>query len=293
MRIKEVTNFFVFDFGQNKCATIGFFDGMHTGHQQLITRMVEFAKKNNLTSTVITFDSKPKVNACAQLIPLDEKLKLIENMGVDLTLVLKTEKIKVHTAQQFIAYMQALKIKHLFVGSDIRFGYGGVGDIDMLKEKFVIMEEDFIMDLEEKVSSSTIRRLLLLGSLNRANELLGYNYYIKGVVIDGKKNGREIGFPTANIRTSFLVIARGTYLTKTTIGRKKYYSLTNVGLNPTFGVNELSVETYIDSYSGNIYGEEICVEFVERIRDEQKFDSVDKLIEQINKDLMYLKSKEY
>lgn len=257
-------------------ATIGNFDSVHLGHKLLINK----TKDSGFKSLVITFDDLGK----DMIFPLEEKIKLIEKLEVDYLVILKYEDFKDMFYYEFNKLLKKMKVKQVIIGKDFRYGFKGEGDYIDLENKFEVSIVDYYLLNEEKVSSNKIRHYLKEGNVLKVNELLGYNYYIKSIVVSGNELGRTIGFPTANLDVNTL-LSGGVYKTITTINDIEYKSITNIGYNPTFNNQEqLKIETNILEFNEDIYNQEIKVEFIDKIRDEVKFNSKEELIVQLNKD---------
>ncbi|MBK7980238.1 MAG: bifunctional riboflavin kinase/FAD synthetase [Ignavibacteriae bacterium] len=288
-------------------ATIGTFDGLHIGHQKIIKLLMEKSKQLNLKSVVITFYPHPRVvlgdrNDIKLLTPIEEKVKLFENFGIDFLLVVPFSKeFAKKTYQEFLneIVIDKVKAKFLIIGYDHKFGKNREGDITKLKE--YLKEKDLDMMIvgpeksEENAASSTkIREALKSNNLDFANKMLGHYYFIEGVVVEGAKRGRTIGYPTANLKPSEnnkLVPPNGVYFVRIKYDQKQYFGVANIGLRPTFNnVKEPITEVYIFDFNKDIYGENICIEFIKKIRDEVKFNSIEELEIQIKKDVEYSKS---
>lgn len=285
---------------EDTAITLGTFDGLHIGHIKIIKQLVQDAKERSLKSLVYTFKNHPlslndTIETPSTIFELDYKKKLIESLGVDILVLLPfDEKQKNIQPEAFIhdVLVDQLKMKHLVVGYDYQFGKKAKGNTDLLikfskKYNYTYDIVDPIKKDMVRVSSTLIRTLLKNGKIEDANFYLGRNYSLEGKVIDGKKIGRSIGYPTANLDldTNFAILKPGVYITKTIVDNKSYYSVTNVGFNPTLKQSEFSVETYILDFNQNIYGKTIRVNFYKKIRDELKFKDVDELIEYIQWDV--------
>jgi len=279
-------------------ATIGNFDGVHVGHKKIISAVKEEAQQLGISSCVITFHPHPQKILqnidIPLLVPIRERLKLLEKEGVDVVACYTfTKDIAKIPAKDFITdiLIGKLNLKHLIVGPDFSFGRKREGNLDLLNE----MGKEYGFDTKvvetaliegEIVSSTSIRNLLREGNVVKAGKFLGYNFYIEGQVKEGEKRGRQIGFPTANLDTDWDILPKvGVYATLAHVGDRKLHSITNVGYQPTFGDNELLIETHIFNFNEDIYKKRIKIEFVDRVRDEQKFDGPEALVEQIKKDV--------
>lgn len=281
------------------CLTIGNFDGVHVGHQQLITKVQRRAKLLNLSSTVITFDPHPqRVLSDKKGPPLitmtGHKLELIDSLGVDFTLCLPfTRQLAALEPEEFVNeyLVKLLKVKELIIGYDYAFGKGRKGNFLLLKklgEKYGFLVEQFspVMVDGAIVSSTRIRDLVEGGRVWDVRPLLGRFYGIEGNVISGKKRGGALlGFPTANITLKDELFPRtGVYAVWTEVEEEVRPAVANIGYNPTFGNECLSVEVHIFDFSRDIYDRSIKVHFVQRLRSEIKFSGVDELVRQIEKD---------
>lgn len=281
--------------------TVGTFDGLHLGHQKIIRRMTELAKENNGETILVTFDPHPRlvVNSNSHEIKfintLKRKFDLLSKLGIDhLIIVPFTKKFAQTTSEDFIInyLVKNIGTKKLIVGYDHHFGRNREGNYQKLhqlgkKYRFDV-EEITAQYIDDKaVSSTKIRKALMDGNVKLANKMLGYEYSITGVVVEGNKIGRSIGFPTANIEIEDkykLIAARGVYACKVDVNGKIYHGMGNIGTRPTVGINGLVTEVHIFDFDKDIYGEEITIFFIDRIRDEKKFENLGELKKQLNKD---------
>lgn len=283
--------------------TLGIFDGVHRGHRFLLDRLVSLAGETHGESVVITFHPHPRLilekdsSGLFFLSTFDEKILLLDKTGIGHLIIIEfNREFSMMRACDFVSKVLVAKIgtRHLIVGHDHHFGYRGEGNFDTIKgcaESSGIMVEQvggFKYD-GGTVSSSIIREELLKGNPVKANELLGYCYSVKGIVIEGKKLGRKLGFPTANIRPvdeHKLVPADGVYAVEVTADKHKYKGMLSIGRNPTVnkGSAGRSVEVNIFDFDKDIYGEEIEIIFRFRLRDEQKFSNVSQLSKQLELD---------
>ncbi len=283
----------------NPVLTIGNFDGVHKGHLALFNKVKQRAGLLGGQSVVMTFEPHPiKVmmsgNGPPLITPTQQKLKLIEATGIDVILCIPfTKEFATISPQGFVKdlLVDTIGIKEIVVGYDYCFGYKRSGDIELLRTMgkdhgFVVHVVEQIMLDDILVSSTTVRNLVQEGNLPGAKKLLGRDYQVCGTVVKGKnRGGRLLGFPTANLELiDELTPKLGVYAVKVLIADKIYNGLTNIGFNPTFGNNVFSVETHILDFSGDLVGETIRVNFIERLRDEKTFKSIDDLAEQIQKD---------
>lgn len=283
-------------------ATIGFFDGVHRGHRFLIDRVIEEAQRWGMSSAVITFDRHPREVLQTDYQPdllstLDEKLLLLSKTHVDNTVVLHFDaSLAALTAHDFMrdVLQGELKVRKLIIGYDNRFGHNrseGFDDYVRYGKELgieVIRADAFLPD-DVRVSSSVIRTCLREGRVEDANRLLGYDYTIESRIVSGYQNGRKMGFPTANLdvtRCQQLLPASGVYAVlvrlKDSVGWKR--GMMNIGHRPTFNGTTTSMEVNLFNFSGDLYGQELLVSFISKIRDERKFDSIDALAEQLQHD---------
>jgi riboflavin kinase/FMN adenylyltransferase len=278
--------------------TIGNFDGVHLGHQALLAELIRLAKQDNTRSVLLSFSPNPKVFFSGEkgfyLSTPGEKTALLSRLGIDDVLIIAFErKLANMTATDFMAELtRRINLKGLVVGEDFVFGHNRQGTTEILAEfcekqgiPFVVFPE-LMMD-GEPVSSTRIRRALNDGKVDEAKRLLGRPYAMCAKVISGEQIGKSIGVPTANLELDpdkFLPKS-GVYATIAHLREKDYPAVTNVGVRPTFSEQEIiSVETLILDFNDDIYGEELRVEFIQCLRPEQKFDSVQALTQQIEKD---------
>jgi riboflavin kinase/FMN adenylyltransferase len=286
------------------CVTIGNFDGVHFGHQQLFATVIEKAKENNGTSVAITFNPHPLQVLLPDGIKLisncEQKAELIEAAGIDVLIVIPfTMEFAKTTADTFVQdfLIKTLHIEELVVGYDYAFGKGRGGNIDFLKDKgeqfgFPVTVVDAFYIEDQLVSSTRIRQLVKNGEMAKARGLLGRNYQIRGTVQVGKqRGGKLIGFPTANLKFNEedLVPLHGVYVAQVVYGGRCYGGILNIGYNPTFGEEKLVAETHIFDFNEDIYGKPIRVNLLQFLRGEVKFDGVTELAEQIARDVTVAK----
>lgn len=283
-------------------ATIGFFDGVHLGHQYLISHVRQEAARSGLRSLVITFDRHPRQVLRQDYQPemlstLHTKLLLLSKTGIDTTALLHFDKdLASLSAYNFMAEVlrDRLNVRKLVIGYDNRFGHNrteGFDDYVRYGSELgieVIHNPAFILN-DVNISSSVVRAFVKEGEIEHANRCLGYPYTIAGKVIDGYKEGRRIGFPTANLDPATigqLIPAGGVYAVKVRLEHSMAFkpAMMNIGRRPTFGGHRLSLETYIFNFDENIYGRTLLVSFMHRIREERKFNNVTQLIEQLKED---------
>ncbi|MBR5535316.1 MAG: bifunctional riboflavin kinase/FAD synthetase [Clostridia bacterium] len=277
------------------CA-LGFFDGVHKAHTELLSECVAYAKEHNLKSVALTFEKSPLEyfgKKIKYLTTLGQKKELMHNLGIDDVHVLNCDGETLSlSCEEFIDSILVDKLNAcaVFCGFNYTFGKNAQGDSNVLKklckerniEVFVI---PCMNDGNITVSSSEIRNALSKGDVEAANKLLNRPFEVKGVVQEGKKLGRLLNFPTANIYPDNLPdLPYGVYATKTTIDNMEYISVTNIGVNPTVNDNNLRIETFIKGFSGDIYQKEIKITFYKFLRAETKFSSVEELKNQIASD---------
>ncbi|MEG0238405.1 MAG: bifunctional riboflavin kinase/FAD synthetase [Clostridium sp.] len=290
---------------QNSVITIGNFDGLHNGHQVLVKKAVEYAKLNNMKSVVFTFENHPanyfKRSSVKKIISNKEKTKRINNLDVDIMISIPFDEYMTKiSAEDFVRdiLVDRLGAKRIIVGYDFTFARNKEGNskiLESLSEKYGF-EVEVVKPVKIsniRVSSTYIRSLVEGGFVSKVKKYLGYNYQVEGKVIYSKQLGRTIGFPTANIEIKEYVLTprRGIYATKVYIGKEIYFGATNVGYNPTVNGDKLSIETYILEFNQDIYGKIIKLEFLERIRDEKKFNSLEELKQQLKKDTKFVYEK--
>ncbi|HSQ87908.1 bifunctional riboflavin kinase/FAD synthetase [Romboutsia sp.] len=285
--------------------TIGNFDGLHKGHQVLIKKAVEYGMKNNIKSVAFTFENHPGnyfvPNSIKNIISNEEKINRLKNLGIDLIVSIPFDEYMTKISpQEFVEdiLVNKLGVEKIIVGYDFTFARNKEGNTDLLK--ILSHKYKYKLDVVKpikingmRVSSTYIRSLVTQGSVCDVKNYLGYNYEIEGIVIHSKKLGRTIGFPTANIEVDkdMIIPKNGIYATKVHIEDKMYYGATNIGYNPTVNGEKLSIETNILEFNEDIYGKVIKVEFLERIRDEKKFSSLDELKSQLEKDTNHVFKK--
>ena len=284
-------------------ATIGFFDGVHLGHRYIIGKVVEMARRKGLASTVVTFERHPREvlhsDWCPQLLTtIDEKAELLSQTDIDYLVVLQFDEAMASlSAQDFMhdILQQRLGVKVLVTGYDNRFGHNRTEGFDEYVKYgremgMTVVQGDPVEVSSIRVSSSKVRRLLAEGQVELAAECLGRPYILSGRVVSGEHIGTEIGFPTANLQladSGKLIPASGVYAVKVKLegSTELYHGMMNIGSRPTFGGQHQTLETHIFHFDGNIYGQQMTVLFVSRLRSEQRFDSREALMSQLESDL--------
>lgn len=279
--------------------TLGVFDGLHLGHQAIMKKVVERAIATNAVATAITFDPHPRSvlhpeSAPPLLQTLDQRLANFEVLGIEQAIVVPFSlEFASQPAEDFLTDIirDRLHAKEVYLGKGFAFGKDRGGNITLLREMsgklgFVADEVDEVQLRGQRVSSSKIRELLAAGQVNIARRMLDRPYGVEGVIIRGNRRGHTIGFPTANLKPHNRVIPRyGVYATATLINGNWRKSITNIGVRPTFENDaEPSIESFIFDFAGDLYGDVLRVRFLHRIRDERKFNGIDELKAQIEKD---------
>ncbi len=283
--------------------TLGIFDGVHRGHRTLLDYLITRAKEAGSESAVITFSPHPRLvldqntSGLFFLTTIEEKIALLDRAGIDhLVLIEFTRAFSNIPACNFINDILVGKIntRHLIIGYDHHFGRKGEGDFNTIREctkdlDFDVEQVQGFQTEEGVISSSAIREALLTCRLDDANNWLGYPYELSGTVIEGRRIGRDIGYPTANIKPLSdhkLIPCNGVYAVEVGLAGKKYPGMLSIGTNPTVNadINIRSIEVHILNFEGDIYGKEITVVFRKRLRDEKKFDNLKQLVEQMSND---------
>ncbi len=280
--------------------TIGTFDGVHIGHKKILERIIHSAQELDCESTVLTFFPHPRMvlqdhSSVKLLNTIDEKTVLLEKTGIDNLIIHSFDKeFSRLTAEDFVTtvLVNQLNIQKIIIGHDHRFGRNRTADINDLieygKEYGFEVEQISVQEINEiAVSSTKIRNAILEGNIALANKYLGYNYFFSGEVVKGKQLGRTIGFPTANIQIKEdykLIPKNGVYIVKSTFEKEIIYGMMNIGNRPTVGGENQTIEVNFFNFDRDIYAKLITVEILECIREEHKFESVEALKTQIQKD---------
>lgn len=275
---------------------LGFFDGLHRGHQSLILNARANAKYK---VAVISFDFNSESigfpnKSMRVLSTIEDREIILRKLGIDRFIILtNSDGLFTYSAEDFInKILKKLDVKEVFAGTDYHFGHHASGSIEDLKKYFDVHAVKLLDTSEGKISTSVIMKLLDDGNIEKANELLGYDYQIRGVVGYGRQVGNKIGFPTANLNVTanYVLPKNGVYKTICYVDGKPFFAVTNIGVHPTVGASSrVLVESYLLHYDENAYGKTMYVAFLSRLRDEQKFDSVDALKKQISIDLNSIK----
>lgn len=279
--------------------TVGVFDGVHLGHKHLIVELLKQAQELGLLSGVVTFRQHPEdLLSAAKKLPfltdIKTRIRLLQNEGIDVIVPLSfTKDLASLDARRFVALLQKhLRMHGMVIGSDFALGKSREGDTGTLRR--LGREMDFNVTVVpplkingEVVSSTTIRKAMAAGDMKRVRELTGRYFSLHGKVVAGAGRGEGLGFPTANldVNSGQALPPDGVYAGLAHIDGKVYQSMTNIGKDPTFGGTERTVEAYLIDYSGDLYGHELTVDFVARLRDEIKFSSADELKKQLAEDV--------
>lgn len=295
--MKILRDFFLDEINEDVAVTIGKFDGFHIGHEELLSLIKE---KANLKRMVVTFDVSPRIRLkqnedLKNLLSFDERLDYLRSEGIDYVLVCTFDDRFMETsAEDFLRILtDRYHMKYLAVGDDFTFGYKGQGNADFLRSVhdrlgFSLTVIDKLKDEGEDISSSRVRTEISLGNIEAATKHLGYPYFVSGVIKHGKKLGRQFGVPTINLIPSVdkLLPRNGVYLTKVYIEGREYCGITNVGMRPSVDDgDEITVETNILGFDGEIYGLHARLEFLKFLRPEIKFENLSDLKKQIQADV--------
>jgi riboflavin kinase/FMN adenylyltransferase len=301
--LKVFTSISEFNSTQKTIVTIGTFDGVHIGHQKIIEKLIQGTENSDYESLILTFFPHPRMvlheaSSIKLLNTINEKSGFLKKMGLDNLVIHPFDKeFSNLSAEEFVKtiLVDSFNIQKIIIGYDHRFGKNRAANIDDL----IAFGDKYGFEVEQisaqevdsvSVSSTKIRDAIANGTMAVANEFLGYNYLLSGKIIKGKQLGRTIGFPTANIKIEEnykLIPKNGVYIVKSIIQEKTVFGIMNIGLNPTVNGEDLSIEVHFLDFDIAIYNTEITVLVINRIRDEQKFSSIDLLKAQIQKDKNY------
>lgn len=287
--------------GGASVVAIGNFDGFHIGHNKIVETLLKTSRQEGLLSVVLTFHPHPRLffNQPIHLISSDsQRLEILRRQNLDYLFFIDFAEMVECPAAVFIhdILLTTLQMKVLIVGQDFRFGRNREGNLAFLRkqtatESFKIIQARTVRRGGCRVASSLIRKKLAAGAIAEANRMLGHPYAIDGIVEKGAGRGTKLGFPTINISTANQILPLGVFHTQTAIGPDIYESLTNIGSAPTFAGNmaaPVKIETHIPGFQGMIYGKEVTVFFLNKIREEVKFTSSQALIDQIRRDIANL-----
>ena len=282
-----------------KVLSLGMFDGVHLGHISIINLLKSAANEKNLETALLSFWPHPRKvfnpNDDLKLLnTLDEKLYLLEKANLDVVFLKSfDENFRNLTGEEFVKQIlvERLNVKHIIIGHDHVFGKNKSGNFELLQKlsqelDFEVQQLDAVKEGDFNISSTKIRNCLTNGNISGANKMLGYHYSVSGKVIDGKKLGRTIGYPTANIEVDELKLLpkKGAYIVEVEVKNNFYKGMLSIGTNPTVNGDKLTVEVYILDFNQDIYGEEITVKFRDFLHEEIKFESLEKLIERLDED---------
>ncbi len=287
--------------------TVGTFDGVHLGHQKIITHLVKKAKQKNCGTLLLTFDPHPRKvvqpsNAPMLLQTIEERSEILSKLGLEIIFVQPfTKAFSKLNAEEYVKdiLVNQLNVEHLLVGYNHRFGKNRTANIFDLKKlgkkyKFSVSEIQAHIVNKITVSSTKIRHAINNGNIKYANSLLGHTYKLKGIVMEGRQNGKKIGFPTANVKINErekILPKNGVYAVKVNYNEMTNLAMMNIGTNPTFSGNYISNEVHLIDWDGNLYKKEIEIFFIERIRDEKKFNSIQDLSIQLQNDKNFVLKK--
>lgn len=281
---------------------LGFFDGIHLGHRVVLKNAINVAKKNNTESTVITFKSHPlnilTNEKVEQILSLEDKLNIMEKIGIDNIVLLDFSEIASMKAND---YLEKILINYfspvaITTGFNHHFGFNKEGDSDFLRKNeekydYMYFEVPPFVVKDKIVSCSVIRNLLHLGDFYNANKLLGYKFFIEGRVIKGEQLARKLGYPSANIiyPEEKIKVPHGVYFVEVTVDNNRYNGILNYGFAPTVNNStNQKTEVHILNFDKNIYGEKIKIEFIAKIRNQMRFDNIEKLKAQIYRDIAFV-----
>ena len=298
MQVSQSIN--AFSSSKKTIVTLGTFDGVHLGHKSILNKLIEATENGLYESVVLTFYPHPRLilqqeHSLQLLNSMDEKIMLLEKSGIDHLIIHPFDtafsKLSAEAFVQEILVTQ-LQIHKIIIGYDHRFGENRTANITDLiefgkKYNFEVVQVNAQEINEIAVSSTKIRKALLNGDIKTANNYLGYKYSFNGKVIEGMKNGRTIGYPTANIQIEEnykLIPKNSVYIVSSEINKTLYYGMMNIGTNPTLGENEQTIEIHFFKFNSDIYSQKIKISVVDYIREEQKFESLEALKEQLDKD---------
>ena len=289
---------------QGTAIALGNFDGLHLGHQCLIKKMISESRKKGLKSSVLLFNNHTRSIITEGIEPgiitsNDQKIRILDSLGVELIYSMNFDKeVMKLTPEEFVVkiLIDKMKANLVVVGFNYRFGHKAKGDVEYLRKLgvkfgFEVIVLDPVYNNDYIISSTLIRKLIKSGAIEEANKLLDRPYTIEGKVISGKKRGKEMGFPTANLEpyTNYLVPKFGVYKTKTIVDNIEYISLTNVGINPTFDNNIWSIESHILGFNKDIYDNKISLKFLKYLREDIKFNTKEELVNQMKEDIKSIK----
>lgn len=285
--------------GRETVLTIGAFDGLHVGHQELLRRLMRRARQTERLSAVLTFDPLPRTvlgpaNNTICLTTVEDKIRLLQQWGLDLLIILPfTRELANTSSRDFVQMLcEHLRMSELWVGWDFALGRGRSGNVSTLRNLgramgFQLHVIEPVNDGEVVISSTEIRNLITNGRVREAAEMLGRYHQLTGVVVAGEGRGKDLGFPTANLRVPdhCALPGMGTYAVYASFRGERHPAVVNIGCRPTFGAGECTVEVHLLDFDADLYGQQIHIQFVERLRAERRFPSPDALRAQIERDV--------
>lgn len=295
------------DIYRQTAVALGTFDGLHLGHQKIITQALKLAEHRGCTSAVFTFSNHPREiirpgYGPKQLMSQEQKIETLDKMGLDVLVTVPfTENFLHITPHDFLNNLtKVLRPAYLVVGPNYTYGYKGLGTADSLKQaekdyNFEVEIVDAVMVNDQIVSSTRIRNLLQNGHVAEAASLLGNPFSLQGKVVPGDQRGRTLGFPTANLAIPHdrMMPLDGVYAVRVDYGSEYYSGVANIGTNPTFQGNERRLEVFLLDFTGNLYEQNLTIHFHSRIRGEKKFHNAQELISQIKADIAFAKQEAF
>jgi len=286
----------------NTCLAIGAFDGLHKGHQLIINQAIKEARKINYPAAVLSFyphplEIIPGKTPPPSIVSRRQKISILDEMGVDYYFEQEfNHDFAQLKAEEFIKniLLDKIKVNTIVVGDDFRFAYQNEGNVEILKKMGELhgYQAEIISQLhasDARISSTRIRNLLKKGRIKKVENLLGRPYQICGEVVHGKKRGRKLGYPTANLKleTNYALPPEGVYAVRVQYNGEEYVGAANLGYNPTFNNQDISFEVFILDFEEDLYGERLCVDMIDFIRREKDFADKEDLIKQMEQDILY------
>lgn len=285
-------------------ASLGNFDGVHLGHQAILNSVTARAKSLGIRSVALTFDPIPRKVLHPEAAPLliqtlSQRLRSLADLNVDNTIIIVFDReFSLKTPREFVSefLIGHLRIREFVVGENFSFGHRKSGNIELLREmgrrhNFEVQEVPQVELDGKRVSSTRIRDLVTAGKIEDANRCLGHRFRLTGKVVPGEKLGGTIGIPTANLKVeNELLPAKGVYVSRVFAGVHYYPAVTNVGIRPTVGGQQLTVESHLLDFSDDLYGHEVEIEFIQKLRQEMRFEGIDQLKTQIFQDIEQARS---
>ncbi len=302
MTMKIIRNISDIRSDRESALTVGTFDGVHLGHQSILSRLFELADRHGYRSTIVTFEPHPRKvlgkpgNASLGLLTtIEEKLTLFESLGLEQIVIIPfTREFAAKSAEEFVKeiLLERLRVKEMVIGHDHHFGRNREGTFEKLEQLgrkygFRVYQVPPLEIDGQVVSSSAIRQLIVEGNMKMANKFLGRNYTLSGTVVHGDGRGKQIGFPTANLEVTDhdkLIPARGVYAVDVMLDSQFYRGMMNIGVRPTFDHDSLTLEVHLFNFNASIYGKTLAVKFKKYIRPEKKFSGIEALRKQLQQD---------